>query len=198
MRRSIYLLALLVFVGLSFGGQVHLQKISRIDINPTLAVDADGQIVYAGVGGALKDPALVAVDPGVALGVFVADGGGLGEEEDAVGEIKPGGDPGPGAVGGLSVDLGASGGDVLADAGRAGEVVGDGSLGGIGDLEPPVHEAVGVVVVWVVALGPGPVGFEVGVPELGQAAAGEGEGLVDGAAGAVDSSAAPQTSPGGD
>jgi len=54
MRRSIYLLALLVFVGLSFGGQVHLQKISRIDINPTLAVDADGQIVYAGVGGALN------------------------------------------------------------------------------------------------------------------------------------------------
>ncbi len=55
MKRFIALVALLaLFAGLSFGASVSLLEVSRIDIEPTVAVDADGQVVYAGLGGALN------------------------------------------------------------------------------------------------------------------------------------------------
>ncbi len=50
---QILFLALLLVIG-AFATEISLEKASRIDMNPVGAVNSDGQVVYAGVGGALN------------------------------------------------------------------------------------------------------------------------------------------------
>ncbi|MCK5832486.1 T9SS type A sorting domain-containing protein [bacterium] len=52
--KKITILFLLTVLCFSSFAEINLREIHRIDINPVGAVDADGQVVYAGVGGALN------------------------------------------------------------------------------------------------------------------------------------------------
>jgi hypothetical protein len=51
--RNVFVALLLVSLA-AFAVDANLFKLSRIDINPTNAINSDGQVVYAGVGGALN------------------------------------------------------------------------------------------------------------------------------------------------
>lgn len=54
MKRFTLAVLLLLIASLAFGTGVSLVRLSRIDMNPTGAINSDGQVVYAGVGGALN------------------------------------------------------------------------------------------------------------------------------------------------
>ena len=53
MRRALLVIATALVV-LAFGASYHLQKLSRVDLNPVEAINSTGQVVYAGVGGMLN------------------------------------------------------------------------------------------------------------------------------------------------
>jgi len=54
MKKYAKFLIILALAAVAFAAEMDLTKISRIDMNPVEAVNSDGQVVYAGVGGALN------------------------------------------------------------------------------------------------------------------------------------------------